>query len=129
MGVRVCTRPSRARSMMSVVIPVLLYHSVSDNPPPNGSWGAVARKDFASHVDAIIASGRQAITITRLAAALRGERPLPEHPVAVTFDDGYDDTCKAVEILCARELASTVYLTAGEIGAPRRLTRQQIVRL
>ena len=30
--------------------------------------------------------------VGEIAAGLRGERPLPEHAVAVTFDDAYDDT-------------------------------------
>ena len=114
---------------MTVVIPVLLYHSVSDDPLSNGSWGAIARRDFAAHVDAILASGRQALTMTTLAAALRGERPLPEHAVAVTFDDGYDDTYPAVELLCAHDLAPTVYVTTGEIGARHRLTTRQVASL
>lgn len=114
---------------MSVVIPVLLYHSVSDDPPPSASWGAVSRGDFAAHVDAILASGRQAVTITRLAAALRGDDPLPDRVVAVTFDDGYDDTYPAVETLCAHGLAPTVYLTTGEIGARHRLTAREVASL
>lgn len=114
---------------MSVVIPVLLYHSVSDSPAPDSSWGAVSRAEFVSHVDAIVASGRDAIGITTLAAMLRGEQPLAERPVAVTFDDGYADTYRAVELLRASGIVSTVYVTTGEIGAPDRLLPQQIVGL
>jgi peptidoglycan/xylan/chitin deacetylase (PgdA/CDA1 family) len=110
-----------------MAIPVLLYHSISDNPPPWRSWGAVSRRQFAAHVDAIRGSGRQALSITELAAGLRGECPLPERAVVVTFDDGYDDTYQAVEILCAADLAATVYLTTDEIGAPGRPTPSQVI--
>jgi peptidoglycan/xylan/chitin deacetylase (PgdA/CDA1 family) len=108
------------------VIPVLLYHSVGDQPPANGSWGAVSRSEFAAHVEAIGACGREGITVTMLAAALRGEQQLPERPVAITFDDGYEDTYAAVELLHSRGLCSTVYVTTGEIGTPDRLSRRQI---
>jgi peptidoglycan/xylan/chitin deacetylase (PgdA/CDA1 family) len=114
---------------MSIVVPVLLYHSVSDTPPPNGSRETVSPTRFAAHVGAVVTSGRQAITITTLAQALRRERSLPERPVAVTFDDGYDDTYAAVNNLCAQGIASTVYVTTGKINAPGRLTAQQITSL
>jgi peptidoglycan/xylan/chitin deacetylase (PgdA/CDA1 family) len=114
---------------MSIVIPVLLYHSVSDQPPPNGAWRAVSPADFAAHVDAIVASGREALGISTLAAMLRGEQPLPERPVAITFDDGYADTYPAVELLRGRGLNSTVYVTTGEIGAPDRLSARRVAGL
>lgn len=111
---------------MSIVAPVLLYHSVSDTPPRNGSAEAVSPSRFAAHVDAIVASGRQAITITTLAEALRDEGALPERPLAVTFDDGYDDTYAAVNKLCSHGVASTIYVTAGRIDAARRLTAEHL---
>jgi peptidoglycan/xylan/chitin deacetylase (PgdA/CDA1 family) len=111
------------------VIPVLLYHSVSDRPAQSDSWGAVSRADFTSHVNAINASGRVAIGITALAAALRAERPLPDRPVAVTFDDGFADTYTAVEELRSHDLVSTVYVTSGEVGARDRLSPAELVAL
>jgi peptidoglycan/xylan/chitin deacetylase (PgdA/CDA1 family) len=112
---------------MSILIPVLLYHSVSDRPPWNGLWGTVSRAEFASHIDAISASGREAIGITTL-ATLPAER-LPERPVAITFDDGYVDTYQAVELLRSRGIGSTVYVTTGQIGARGWLSQQQVADL
>jgi peptidoglycan/xylan/chitin deacetylase (PgdA/CDA1 family) len=60
---------------------------------------------------------------------LRGERPLVDRPVAITFDDGYADTFDAIELLRRRGLCATVYITTGEIGAARRLSAEQIVTL
>jgi peptidoglycan/xylan/chitin deacetylase (PgdA/CDA1 family) len=114
---------------MTTVIPVLLYHSVSDRPPSSDSWGVVSRAEFTSHVEAIKASGRVAIGITALAAALRAERPLPDRPVAVTFDDGFADTYAAVEMLRSHDLVSTVYVTSGEVGARDRLSPPQLAAL
>jgi len=111
------------------VIPVFLYHSVSDRPPPGGSWGVVSCADFAAHVDVIAASGREPVGMTTLAAMLRAEQPLAERLVAITFDDGYSDTYDAVALLRRRNLFSTVYVTTGEIGAPDRLSSQHVVSL
>lgn len=112
-----------------MIIPVLLYHSVSDDPAPGDSWGAVSRGQFESHVEVIAASGRQSLTISTLASMLRGEHSLAPRPVAVTFDDGYSDTYGAVETLRQCGLAATVYVTTGQIGHAQRLSPAQIALL
>jgi peptidoglycan/xylan/chitin deacetylase (PgdA/CDA1 family) len=113
----------------ALIIPVLLYHSVSDGPAPDDSWGAVSRAQFEAHLDVIAASRRHSLTISTLASALRGERPLVERPIAVTFDDGYSDTYQAVEALRQRGLCSTVYMTTGEVGRQDRLSSEQVASL
>jgi len=111
-----------------VIIPVLLYHSVSDGPVRR-SWGAVSRAQFESHVEVIAASSRQSLTISVLASMLRGERSLAPRPVAVTFDDGYSDTYEAVDALRQHGLGATVYVTAGQIGRTQWLSPAQIAVL
>jgi peptidoglycan/xylan/chitin deacetylase (PgdA/CDA1 family) len=111
------------------VIPVLLYHSVADDPRGSDRRYAVSRTAFEAHADAIKDSGRVPLRITELAARLRGERPLPERPVAITFDDGFADTYDAVEALLSRDLSSTVYATTGEVGYPDRLSASRLARL
>jgi peptidoglycan/xylan/chitin deacetylase (PgdA/CDA1 family) len=111
------------------LIPVLLYHSVSDRAERRDRRWTVSRSAFAAHVDAVKQSGREALRVTELADALRADRPLPERPVAVTFDDGYADTYDAVERLLARGLSSTVYITTGEVGAANRLAPNELAEL
>jgi peptidoglycan/xylan/chitin deacetylase (PgdA/CDA1 family) len=106
-------------------IPVLLYHSVSGR----SLWGTVSTRRFAADVEAIVASHRRSVSISALADGLRDRRLLPDHPIGLTFDDGYDDTYRAVELLCIHHLASTVYVTTAQIGAKGRLSRQQLLDL
>lgn len=107
-------------------IPVLLYHSVADAPAPGQPLFTVRPSTFAEQVAAIVDSGRSALTITELAKALRGERPLPPRVVAVTFDDGFDDTPAAVELLRANGIASTVYVTSDRLAPAGGLTAEAL---
>ena len=72
-------------------IPILRYHSVSTDPAPWIAPYAVAPATFARHVDLITASGRTAMTVSELCAALTGRIPLPHRPIVITFDDGFAD--------------------------------------
>jgi peptidoglycan/xylan/chitin deacetylase (PgdA/CDA1 family) len=47
----------------------------------------------------------------------------------VTFDDGYGDFLDAAELLAAAGLPATLYMTTGQVGAARMLTRQQLQSL
>lgn len=118
---RVATGPQRA-------IPVLLYHSVpqeSDSHDPL----SVPYEQFAAHLDAIVASGRTPTTLGELAAGLRDECRLPDHAVAITFDDAYEDTLDAIELLRARGLRASVYVTTGKIDTESMLRRDQLEQL
>lgn len=98
---------------MTRVVPILLYHRVSDRPDDRF---AVTPEQFAGHVTAIVASGRTPLTISEVAGALRGEAALPERPVAITFDDGYLDTPEAIDRLREVGLRATLYVTTGAVG-------------
>jgi peptidoglycan/xylan/chitin deacetylase (PgdA/CDA1 family) len=97
-------------------VPVLLYHGVRDHPVKGLERWTVSRARFAEHVDALASSGRTPLTMSALADGLRGAAPLPAHPVAVTFDDGWSDTPAAVETLAARGIPSTTYVQTGRLG-------------
>jgi peptidoglycan/xylan/chitin deacetylase (PgdA/CDA1 family) len=111
-----------------ILAPVLLYHSVNDRPGRLERAFAVPPSTFSAHVEAIAASGRSALTVTELADGLR-QRRLPARPLAITFDDGYADNLGPIEMLLARGLGATVYVTTGEVGARNRLTPSQLAEL
>ena len=108
---------------------MLLYHSVDDHPAPADRRWTVSRACFERHIEAVAAPGRVALNATQLAEALRGERPLPERPVAITFDDGFADNYEALGALLDRELAPTLYVTTGMVGRRGRLSARQLAEL
>jgi peptidoglycan/xylan/chitin deacetylase (PgdA/CDA1 family) len=122
-------RAQIADGPMNGVIPVLLYHSVADDARRSDRRYTVSRATFEGHADAIRDSGRVPLLITDVAAGLRGHGPLPEQPVAITFDDGFANTYDAVEALLRRDLPSTTYVTTGEVGAPDRLSPSRLAEL
>lgn len=96
-------------------IPILLYHSISADP---AGWIApytVTPAAFAHHVDVIASRGRNAITVSRLCEALRGESPMPPQPVVITFDDGFADFADAAAVLGRYQMPSTLYVTTGAL--------------
>ena len=112
----------------SRIVPVLLYHSVSDHPSKDERF-TVSTAMFEAHADAIEASGRATVTIGELARAVRGENSLPAGVAAITFDDGFADNHAAVLSLLRRQLRSTVYVTTRPLGTTDRLTSSQVAEL
>lgn len=106
----------------AAVIPVLLYHSVSDTPPQWIAPYAVSPVSFARHLD-LIALGHQALTVSQLVESLARNEPLPASPVVITFDDGFADNLEvAAPLLTARSLVATFYVTTGYVGRPAMLS-------
>jgi peptidoglycan/xylan/chitin deacetylase (PgdA/CDA1 family) len=96
-------------------IPILLYHSISADPARWIAPFSVTPAAFAHHVDLITGSGRNAITVSRLCAALAGQSPMPPRPVVVTFDDGFADFADAAAVLGRNHIPSTLYVTTGAL--------------
>jgi peptidoglycan/xylan/chitin deacetylase (PgdA/CDA1 family) len=111
---------------MVEAIPILLYHSVPRGVPDASDPLAVSYEQFAEHLDAVLESRRVPLTIGEIAAGLRGERQLPDRAVAITFDDGYENTPDAIALLCARELRTSLYVTTGQVGDAQMIDTAQL---
>ncbi|WP_020100632.1 MULTISPECIES: polysaccharide deacetylase family protein [unclassified Mycobacterium] len=103
------------------VIPILLYHSISDDPAPWIAPYSVSPTVFAHHLELVTESGRTALTVSDLTAALAGRTRLPRRPLVITFDDGFADFIGAAEAMATHRLPSTLYVTTGALEgrAPR----------
>lgn len=120
---------NRLGEPLLATIPILLYHGVPRSGESGGDGLAVPVERFAEHLDVIVDSGRLALTVGEVAEVLRGGHAFPERAVAITFDDGYDDTLAAIELLCERGLRTTLYVTTGQIGAPSMIGHEHLQTL
>lgn len=98
-------------------VPVLLYHSISADPPAWIAPYTVSPGVFAAHLDAVRDSGRQALTVSEYVDAARGITAMPADPVVITIDDGFADfRHNALPALVERDLPSTLYVTTGSLA-------------
>jgi peptidoglycan/xylan/chitin deacetylase (PgdA/CDA1 family) len=88
---------------------ILLYHRVADDDDPL----ALAPSRFAEQMDYLAAHGYRALDlVTALALQRRGV--LPEHTVALTFDDGFADVAEhALPALERHDFRATMFVTTG----------------
>lgn len=99
----------------SLVVPILLYHSISDSADRQDRPYTVSPATFARHAEMIALSGRQVLTVGELADARRTGRD-PVAAVVITCDDGYADTRELfAETLLNLGVRATVYVSTGTI--------------
>jgi peptidoglycan/xylan/chitin deacetylase (PgdA/CDA1 family) len=114
-------------------VPILMYHyvRVSDaTADPLGFRLSVRPDRFAEQMEWLTANGYQPMTVSALAACLRGETRCPPHPMAITFDDGYDNNVtEALPILRSHGFPATFYIITGKVGTQGYATWAQIREL
>ena len=69
---------------------VISYHDIRDDVAPKGDADryAISTRNFVAQIDWLIASGYRPVSLDQVMRASRGEQPLPEKAVLLTFDDG-----------------------------------------
>jgi peptidoglycan/xylan/chitin deacetylase (PgdA/CDA1 family) len=97
-----------------IVVPILLYHSVSDDPP---SWIrplSVTPKAFSQQLELVLGKGATVLSVGEYASILEGRRSLPKRPVVITFDDGFADFREeALPPLRRAGVPVTLFVTTG----------------
>jgi peptidoglycan/xylan/chitin deacetylase (PgdA/CDA1 family) len=99
-------------------LPVLLYHSISDDASSEVARFAISPKVFDDHMRHLEEEGYSSMRVTEFLPVLQGRSEvLPDRPVLVTFDDGFRDfLTNAVPIMQRHGIASTLYATTGFMG-------------
>ena len=115
---------------MTPFLPVLMYHSVADDPPAATARLSVGAAAFADQLSVLDELGCTPLTFGEAVTTVADGRPLPARPVVITFDDGYADLHDtALPLLRAHGATATVFVTtgwvadAGEQAAGRPLDR------
>ncbi|GGZ06789.1 polysaccharide deacetylase family protein [Streptomyces poonensis] len=76
--------------MSETAVPILMYHAVASAPNDATRVLSVAPEAFAEQMALLGDRGFTPVTTAELAEHWRSGGPLPERPVLITFDDGYE---------------------------------------
>jgi peptidoglycan/xylan/chitin deacetylase (PgdA/CDA1 family) len=114
------TTPVRSRD--PVPVPILMYHSISEDAAPLFRSFAVTPRQFAAHMAALDEGGFTPMTVSGIVDMARSPNPIwPARPVAITFDDAFRDFREtALETLLEQEFAATLYVPSAYVGATSR---------
>lgn len=97
-------------------VPVLMYHNVLPDDPGLTVW-QVGADEFARQMEQLDAAGYETVLPGDIVRAAAGEGTLPEKPVVITFDDGYEGVVKWAEpVLAAHGFKAICYLIAGRLA-------------
>jgi peptidoglycan/xylan/chitin deacetylase (PgdA/CDA1 family) len=98
-------------------VPILLYHSVADDPPAGFARWAIEPDLFDAHLEYLATNGYVGLTVSDYVRILAARGALPERPVLITFDDGFRDVLStAAPSLERYGFNATLYVTTGYIG-------------
>lgn len=97
-----------ASAQTSVMLPVIMYHSILKDTAQAGDY-TLSPDDLAADLDYLQAHGYQTVTIADLVQYTDGLADLPEKPVLLTFDDGhYNNYLYAYPLLQARGMRAVL---------------------
>jgi len=78
----------------AVHVPILMYHYISELPPEADVYRrdlTVTPAHFEAQLQYLQAQGYHSVLLADIYEALTTGKPLPEKPIVLTFDDGYND--------------------------------------
>ena len=124
LGIAAVRRAQRLPSSAGVRVPVLMYHAVGDD-----CWGEeslfVKPEELEKQLQYLSENGYETIFFEDLSRIEQYEKP-----VLLTFDDGYDDNAETLlPLLQKYGMKATIFLIAGDVGKPHKLTRAQLAEL
>ena len=107
-------------------VPIIMYHSISDDAKPRFKQFAVPPKVFADHMAFLDDQGYTPLTITQYIQLRQQPHDVwPSRPVILTFDDGFDDFyTHAFPVLQGHGFEATLYVATGFVGATSRWLRR-----
>ncbi len=95
-------------------LPILMYHHFDEK---GDGKSICSYKAFESHMKALSENGYTAVSFDELIAYVYQGKPLPEKPVMITFDDGYQSNYDfAYPILKKYNLKGTIFVIGVSVG-------------
>lgn len=107
--------------------PILEYHMITNNPPVDAKIYNVPPAEFSAQLDYLQQNGYTTLTLQDFMRAKHGRFTMPDKPVILTFDDGYENVyTEMLPILEAHDMKAVVYVISNELGKTGYLTLEQV---
>ncbi len=108
-------------------IPILMYHSLSSSATPGFRQFTVSPALFSEQMAYLHRCRYTPLTVTQFVnARSKGAFALAEHPVILTFDDGFADFfTDALPVLKQYNFTATLYITTAFIGGTSQWMRRE----
>ncbi len=104
-----------SEAALTTKVPILLYHHLVEVYEENDS--TVSVETFEAQIKALADAGYTAVTFSDLSDYVERGVPLPEKPVVITFDDGYESNLTmAAPILRQYNMNATVFVIGVSVG-------------
>ncbi len=122
--------PQYIQPVEDVKVPILVYHYVEFVK----DQGDTIRKSlniippiFENQIRTLKEEGYTFIMAADVGLFLDGKKPIPQKPVVITFDDGYEDFYTDVfPILKKHNVVATAYIISGVIGHKNYMNAHQL---
>ena len=110
--------------------PILEYHTVTETPTLDSEIYNVPPAEFSAQLDYLQENGYTTITLQDFMRAKHGKQTLPDKPIILTFDDGYEDNfTEMLPILEAHNMTAVVYVITNFIGKEGYLNFEQLAQM
>jgi peptidoglycan/xylan/chitin deacetylase (PgdA/CDA1 family) len=107
-------------------VPILAYHQVGDTDDVY----SIPASQFEEQMAYLAKHGYHTISLEDLFNFYDGQGKLPDKPVIITFDDGYEDNyLTALPILEKYNMSATVFIVPNLIGTEDYLSWQQVAEM
>lgn len=114
----------------NIHVPILVYHYVEFVKDPKDSTRRsldIIPPIFEMQLKTLKEAGYNFITVSELGQYLDGKKQLPQRPVILTFDDGYQDFYTDVfPLLKKYNVVATQYVISGVLDTPNYMTTEQV---
>ena len=102
------------------------YHRVNDDTVDTDDY-SLSREQFQEQLDYFKENNYHTISMMDFIRAEKYGEKLPENPIIITFDDGYEDNYTIMlPILEAHGMKATMYMVTNNIGQPDYLTWEEL---
>ncbi|MFA6228033.1 MAG: polysaccharide deacetylase family protein [Patescibacteria group bacterium] len=107
---------------------VLMYHHIAPVPEDSVLPGLYHNPEiFEDQLRTLKLNCYKGIFVSEIGQYLQGNQRLPAKPIALTFDDGYDDMyANAFPLLKKYGMRGTMYIIVEALGLPGYLTKEQV---